>query len=104
MSKNLNERAKDLLNFQITWNLVFFVGYIGLMLSLFYRYNASGDINMGMFNSQYIMNIIFIGTMYIFNFLLIIVNSVRLNNDKKAVYFPKIRFLKTEAKFRRQLV
>jgi len=102
--RNLNDTARELLNFQITWTLVLFVGYIGLILSFLYRFETSGDISIGMFDMQFMLNIIFVGFMYASNLILIIVNSVRLHNDKTVVYFPKINFLKKDTIIKRQLV
>jgi len=102
--KDLNDTAKELLNFQITWTMVLFVGYIGLISSMLYRLESTGEVSIGILNSQITINLIFLGLMYSFNFVLIVLNSVRLNNNEKAVYLPKIKFLKKETKVIHQLV
>lgn len=93
--RNINEIAKNLLNFQITWTMLLFIWYIGIVLSLFYKMKVTGDINAAIISSRVIINFVFFGVMYLYNLVIIIVNSVRINNDKSVVYFPKIRFLRT---------
>lgn len=91
---NLNRIAKDLLNFQITWTMLLFLGYIGIFLSTVYRMNITGVVNPAIISSQVMFNLIFLGIMYSFNFILIIINSVRINKGKPVHYYPKIRFLR----------
>jgi transcriptional regulator with XRE-family HTH domain len=73
--RNVNEIAKEVLNFQITWNIFLFIGYIGFVFSS--------------------VNIYFlIGVMYLYNLTVIIISAVRIHNDKKVFYSPKIRFIR----------
>lgn len=92
--RNLNESAKDLLNFQITWTMLLFLGYIGIILSTIFRMRISEVVNPGIISSQVMMHLIFVGVLYAYNFIFIIINSVRINNGKEVNYYPKIRFLK----------
>lgn len=92
--RNLNEVAKDLLNFQITWSMVLLTGYYGVMISMFYAIEKTGDVSPAIISSRMSMNLLFLGTMYFYNLVLIITNSVRINNDKNARYYPKIGFLR----------
>ena len=92
--RNLNKTAKDILNFQITWTIVLFIGYITIALSATYQMKASGNINFWMLQSRLTLSYIFIALMYLYNFVLIIVNSIRINKKKEIRYFPKIRFIR----------
>ena len=83
--KDINKTGKEILNFQITWNLlvfltyIFFVGQVLVMHSLIR-------------NPFLLVGII--GFLYVYNFLLIIINTVRIYNGNEIKYFPKIRFLR----------
>jgi len=89
--RNLNEMAKDLLNFQITWTICFFIGYISIIMGTVLRifHFTSGMTTLMLF---FIM--LLWGIMYLFNLILVIVNAIRVNNGKMVNYFPKIMFLK----------
>ena len=96
--RKLNEVAKDLLNFQITWTMLFFVGFIGVTLNFFSSMDIPGDVSPSILtaqmNSRLTISFIFIGAMYLFNVVMIVINSVRINKDKATFYFPKIGFLR----------
>ena len=97
-SKHVNEVARDLLNFQITWTILFFDGFIGVSLNFFSSMDIQGDVSPSMISahmtSRLMINLVFIGAMYLFNVVMIVINYVRINKDKGTFYFPKIRFLR----------
>jgi uncharacterized Tic20 family protein len=90
--RNLNEIAKDLLNFQITWTIAFFVAYMLIIISTVFKVYHAFDSNL--ISSMLFSIMILIGIMYLFNFAFIIINAIRVNNGKTVNYFPKIHFLK----------
>lgn len=96
--KKVNEVAKNLLNFQITWTMIFFVGFIGVSLNFFSSMDIQGDVSPSMISahmtSRLMINLVFIGAMYLFNVVMIVINAIRINNDKSTRYYPKIRFLR----------
>jgi len=92
--RDVNTVAKELLNFQITWTIVLFAGYITLLLSMVIWMNTMGDIDASLFTSRLILHLSFFGVMYLYNLVVIVVNAVRVNNDKRVCYCPKIRFLR----------
>ena len=92
--KNVNNIAKDILNFQITWTMILFVGYIAFAISAGYKMKTTGYIDAGIISSRMMMNLIFFITMYLYNLIFVIVNTVRINNDKKVEYYPKIRLIR----------
>ena len=92
--RKLNESAKDLLNFQIIWIIGLFIGNIILIMKTAFKMKILGDINAGLITSMLVSITIFTGIMYLFNLTLIIVNSIRINNERTTKYYPKIRFLK----------
>ena len=85
---------KDLLNFQITWTMIFFVGFIGVSLNFFSSMDIQGDVSPSMISahmtSRLMINLVFIGAMYLFNVVMIVINAIRINNDKSTRYYPKI--------------
>ena len=93
--RHLNEIAKDLLNFQITWTIVFFVGYmffiIGTILKFFHSFHSMTSF---WTPTTLFVTLIFVGIMYLCNLTFIIVNSIRVNKGKMVYYSPKINFLK----------
>lgn len=92
--RNVNKIAKDILNFEITWTMLLFTGYISILMSTVYKMNSTGEINAAVISSRIVMNLVFIGTMYLFNLIFIIINTVRINNEKMVSYYPKIRFIR----------
>ena len=96
--KKVNEVAKDLLNFQITWTMIFFVGFIGVSLNFFSSMDIQGDVSPSIISahmtSRLTISLTFIGAMYLFNVVMIVINAIRINNDKSTRYYPKIGFLR----------
>lgn len=96
--KKVNEVAKDLLNFQITWTMIFFVGFIGVSLNFFSSMDIQGDVSPSIISahmtSRLKITLSFIGAMYLFNVVMIVINAIRINNDKSTRYYPKIGFLR----------
>jgi len=83
--KDINKTGKEILNFQITWNLLVFMAYIFFM---------GGVLLMGSIIRNPFILVGIIGFLYMYNFLFIIINTVRIYNEKEIKYFPKIRFLR----------
>jgi len=118
--RNVNEIAKEILNFQITWTMLLFIGYIGMILKTAIGMGTLGDINpsvatLRIVNGTVITNgmvltkgninpllpttmtmleLLLLVVMYLYNLTMIIINAVRINNDKKVFYTPKIRFIR----------
>ena len=90
--RNVNEIAKEILNFQITWSMLLFIGYISIAVNAASK--MTGNIDSTSITSMLMMNFLFLGVMYLSNSIYIIVNAVRINNDKKVIYTPKIRFIR----------
>lgn len=92
--RNVNEIAKDLLNFQITWSVCLFLGYIIIVVSAIYKMRTTGNISASIVSSRVIVNLVFLGIMYLFNLVIIVANSIRINNDESVWYYPKIGFIR----------
>lgn len=88
--RNINNIAKDVLNFQITWAIVFFVRYALFYFSLIFKVSFEG---LDSINGVY-LNMLWVVFLYAYNILFIIINTIRINNKKEVKYFPKIRFMR----------
>lgn len=90
--KNVNELGKSILNFQISWTLFLFLSYIilaiGFIISISMNLGASWKIII--WQSWFPITIIF----YIFNIVIILINTVRINRNKPFRYKPALKILK----------
>jgi uncharacterized Tic20 family protein/DNA-binding transcriptional regulator YiaG len=92
--QNINEIAKEVLNFQITWTIILIFGYIVIVLSTLLKIKSFGNISPEIISPMLSIYLIFLGIMYSYNLILIITNSVRINKESKVNYYFKFRFLK----------
>ena len=83
--KDLNEIGRALINFEITWTITLF--FIPLLLFIFSLIGLISTLSL-----KLILTIVVL--MYLVNFFLIIMNSIRISNRKSVVYFSAIKFLK----------
>ena len=84
--KNLDYTAKKLINFQISWSIFLFIIYLTVFGSI-----------LGNFRFIHIRVesiILMIALMYIFNGIVIVVNSIRCGNNRSVFYPPAFHFLK----------
>lgn len=83
--KNIDKLGKDLINFEITWTLLlFFIPFLWFLIS------KTGLVK------NLTLSIIFmvIGIMYVVNFIFVLLNTLRISNEKDAIYNPRIKFLR----------
>lgn len=92
--RNINSIAKSILNFQITWVMVLFGWYILMISSFLFRIKFMSFISAGTMLNGAFLNLFIIIFLYVFNILFIIVNTLRINNERDVKYFPKIGFLR----------
>ena len=90
--RNVNEIAKEILNFQITWNMVFFIGFGSIMTYAFFE--ARSNLTVDYSYLRVFAPIIFLGIMYLYNTILTIINSFNIYNNRKVNYYTKIRFIR----------
>ncbi len=85
--KDINKIGKDVINFEITWNiLLFFIPFLLNSIIL----ATTGELTMRIIITTSLIIFIF---MYILNFVFIIFNTLLIQNEKDVKYYPKIRFL-----------
>lgn len=92
--KNVNVLAKSIINFQITWIIIFSVGFICNALLLANKLDTTGVISPTMIINNLRNQMILVVVMYCFNFIMILINSYRIYKEKNIRYFPKINFLR----------
>lgn len=85
--KNVDELGKSILNFEITWSIVFFSYLILLFMGVF---SILRHITPFSVLKVYIPIII----LYIYNFTIIIINTVRVSKGRKYKYIPSLRIFK----------
>jgi transcriptional regulator with XRE-family HTH domain len=83
--KNINKLGKDLINFEITWNLLLFC--IPFLLFLMSKIGVIESFTLSMI-------FIIIGVMYFINLIFILLNTIRISNENDIIYNPKIKFLR----------
>lgn len=90
--KSLNRIGKKLINFQITWCMAFFGVFVFLFLSSVM--NLGSTFSMLNLSWTELLLTLFIPLIYIFNIILIVVNSITSYNSKRIFYQPAIPFLR----------
>ncbi len=100
--KNVYKMGADILNFQITWNIIFFITIpLFLVLRMVFMFDAiekAGDISPAIVADSmkrvllsYSIILLFL---YGYNLVFVVVNSVRAAKGKTVKYLPKIKFIK----------
>jgi uncharacterized Tic20 family protein len=87
--KGINETGKRILNFQITWCLLIFLGYTLFLSVILLHLNLPIHFNIGVFGALFIP-VFYYG----FNILIILWNAYRSYRGKVVIYQPAIPFLR----------
>jgi len=83
--KNINKLGKNLINFEITWTILLF--FIPFLLFLFSKIGILEHLSLSMI-------FLIVGGLYFVNLVFILLNTIRISNEKEVIYFPQIKFLK----------
>ncbi|MCQ0112560.1 Archaeal ribosome-binding protein aMBF1, putative translation factor, contains Zn-ribbon and HTH domains [Zhouia amylolytica] len=83
--KDINEIGKNLINFEITWTLILFFFPIVLLINS--KVGVLKTISLRTFFMTF-------GLLYLINLIFILVNTIRINNEKNVFYLPQVKFLK----------
>ncbi len=87
--------GKHLLNFQITWIIVYYIGRIITSESFARSFNSWDPLNFLDFRESLYLNSFFvIAPIYIINFFYIILNVILISRKKPVYYKPVIQFLR----------
>ena len=83
--KNINRLGRALINFEITWTMLLF--FIPAVLFILSKTGLLQNISLSTF-------FVVIGLLYLFNLISILMNTIRITNEKDIIYVPRIKFLK----------
>jgi uncharacterized Tic20 family protein len=92
--KDVNKVARSVLNFQLSWTMFLFIGFIVIFGSTISTIEKAGEISFQSINSRIIMIVGYLALMYLINVVLILLNTTRINRGEKVRYFLCIRFLR----------
>ena len=100
--KDINIISKDVINFQITWSLVYWGAFIFIILRMVFAFDAIEKIRpltpeivqskLGSIDDLKVYGLFF-GFMILYNIVLVVCNTLRISKKKDVKYYPKIRFL-----------
>lgn len=91
--KDLNHTAREVLNFQILWTIILFIGFIILTIYNNYRIQQITLISPEILDIPWIFYVV-IGLLYALNIILVIANTFRLRSGRRAEYFVKMNFIR----------
>ena len=91
--RDLDKLAKSVLNFQILWTVVLLLVYIYFFASTYYRINQAGDISPAVLGNP-VYKILAMGGLYVYNLLMVVANTFRINDGKPVKYFPQFRIIR----------
>jgi uncharacterized Tic20 family protein len=85
---------KDLLNFQITWVFMLFLAYAFIFISSILHLRMMTDISIGMFDIPEFIFLFFLVGMYLYNFIAIISNTLRIHRVREVKYPTLIKLIR----------
>lgn len=92
--KDINKIGKEIINFEITWNLILFLGFILNSIYMATTWGTDGFISVEGIRSRIYFNLILVIVSYSYNFAIIILNAYLIEKEKSVRYYPRINFLK----------
>lgn len=99
--KDINRIGENILNFEITWTIILFLGFILNIFilakefsSLSIELNSSESLVADSITNSGYRILIFYIIMYLINILFIIINTYRIHKNKDVFYHPKFKFIR----------
>jgi transcriptional regulator with XRE-family HTH domain len=89
----LRNLIREIINFQVLWSIIILLVYVSFVGITNYRFWKAGDISPSLMINPAIKYMTY-GLLYFYNIILVLINTVRIKEDKEAKYFPKIVFVK----------
>lgn len=94
-----NEVGRKLLNFEITWSMLFFLASFFFMGNVFYEIKITGQIDPGIIYTKLgAAGIVYI-FFYIVHLVLVITNAILSYRGQRIVFYPGIPFLRNKQTF-----
>lgn len=91
--KDIDKVGKEVLNFQISWTIVVLLTYLYFIASMWYRFYQAKEISMALMGNPVIKYTVY-ASLYGFNFVYVVINSVIIYKGNSIRYIPKIKFLR----------
>jgi uncharacterized Tic20 family protein len=88
--KKVNRIGKDLLNFQITWTIAFYIITTYWVIKINYFFDNLTDISPSIVGEFFSPVYFYFIVLYTINLISVVVNSVLIGTDKKTWYYPRI--------------
>jgi uncharacterized Tic20 family protein len=92
--KDLNKIGRDVINFEITWTILLFLGFLINAIYMAYYWETNGVVSASSILSSVQFNMIYLIFMYLFNLVFVIFNTFLIEKENGVRYFPKINFLR----------
>ncbi|MEC3906154.1 helix-turn-helix domain-containing protein [Tamlana sp. 2201CG12-4] len=86
--KNVNELGKSILNFEITWSMIYFSYFILLFTGVIGKFMT--HISPVSILKIYIPVMI----LYTYNIVIVVINTIKISRNKKTKYIPAIKFFR----------
>jgi len=83
--KNVDRVGKSILNFQITWTILLFMILLFMVITTVFSLN---------FSVSMFAIILIISALYLYNIIMIIMNTLRSSNLKEVYYYPALKILR----------
>lgn len=92
--KDLNQSGKEVINFQLMWTILFFTGIIFSFFWINHVMSTITDIGPSIISRSYTPPQLIMGTLYLYNIVIIMVNTYLVSRRKKTWYYPRINFIR----------
>jgi len=92
--KNVDHIGKQIINFQITWNLLLFAGFVGYTLWARFKMTTITEVSASTPKVFFTTFFLIVGLLYLYNLLVTMINILWAKNEQKTWFFPRINFIR----------
>lgn len=93
--KKVQETGKDLINMQITWNIILFIAITGYYIWFQFSFSSVTEITVTVAKSYWGIFYSLLGSLYLYNFSVLLINIYSIRNDKTTWFMPRINFIRS---------
>lgn len=90
----VDNHGKQIINFQITWNLLLFTGLTGYLIWFNYSWSFVTEISLSVAQTYYFVLYSIIGVLYVYNLLITSVNLIRVWKYQSSWFKPSIKLIR----------
>ncbi len=91
---NVDHLGKQIINFQITWNLFLFAGLVGYTFWSRYMMSTITEISASTPKIFITTFFLIVGLLYLYNLFVTAINILWARNEKKTWYYPRINLIR----------